>query len=421
MDFLVKIQRQIIRIALTVSCILISIFSSSFYSLGKGIDISALNTNLAEQGVELEFAGAFRVNIKPEGDSRSAYAQGTFALSEDSRSFYMVGHVRHQAIAQYAIPKVIKSQNIKDLDITNSAIQPYTKILHRAHTGNKQKLNRITGLRMIEGELFLNAVEFYDANTNATHTTAIIRDPNNLAKSKIDGFFELNGAAHSAGWISKLPKKWEDELQASYLMGFASNYPINSRSSIGPTAFVYYIDNLAQTDLQSGIIPARPILDYSLEHPLNKRTETNNLWTDVSEAIYGFVIPNTDFYLVIGQSGGHKSGVGYKITQNTGRLCGGPCPHDQYDVYHHYWIWDMNDLLDVEKKKKKAHEPKPIHYGTFQIPFQPSRGINNIVGADFDENQNKLYILISGADRLQSKYEGAPVMAVFDLINITKQ
>ncbi|MFT5297585.1 MAG: hypothetical protein ACI9YH_003620 [Colwellia sp.] len=418
MDLFMKIIRQGKKTTYIVSCILI--FFSSFHAVGKGMDISALNTNLAEQGVGLEFAGAFRVNLKAEGDSRSAYAQGTFALSEDSRTFYMVGHVRHQAIAQYAIPKIVKSQNIKDLKITNSAIQPYTKVLHRAQTGNKQNLNRITGLKMIEGELFLNAVEYYDANTNATNTTAVIRDPNNLSKSKVDGFFELNGAAHSAGWISKLPKEWKKKLDATYLTGFANNYPIVTRSSIGPSAFVYYLDNIAQTDLKKGLIPSTPILDYSMDFPLHKR-DKNNLWTDVSQAMYGFVIPDTDFYLVIGQSGGHESGIGYKITQNTGRLCGGPCPHDQYDVYHYYWIWDMNDLLKVKQNKLKPHHPKPIHYGEITLPFQPTRGIYEIAGANFDEKQNKLYMLISSADRLQSKYEGAPVMAVFDLINLTKQ
>lgn len=408
------------RLFRTVSWILISIYLGSFSSLANELDISELNTKLSSQGVALKYTGGFRLNIKKEGISNSAYAQGTFALSEDSRSFYMVGHVKQQAIAEYAIPQITKSQKIKDLNITSSAIQPYTKVLDRAHTGNKHNLNRITGLKIIEGDLFLNAVEFYDANTNATHTTAIIRDPRNLSTSKVDGFFELNGSAHSAGWISNLPKKWRRELQASYLMGFASNYPINSRSSIGPAAFVYYLDNLAQTDLKNGIIPARPILDYSLKNPLNKRTGANNLWTDVSQAIFGFVVPGTDLYLVIGQSGGHKSGIGYKITQNTGRLCGGPCPRDEYDVYHHYWIWDMNELLAVEQKKIKPHHPKPIHYGTMRMPFQPSRGINEMAGANFDEKNNKLYVLISGADRLQSKYEGAPVMAVFDLIKVTK-
>lgn len=418
MNFLTKIQKQKVTTAFPLSCILV--FAISFHALGKGMDISALNNNLAEQDVGLEFAGAFRLKVDNDGVSRSAYAQGTFALSEDSRSFFMVGHVKHQAIAEYAIPKVVKSQNIKDLNITSSAIQPYTKVLHRAHTGNNQNLNRITGLRIIEGELFLNAVEFYDANTNAKHTTAIIRDPNNLSKSKIDGFFELTGAAHSAGWISKLPKKWGEKLDATYLTGFASNYPIITRNSVGPSAFVYYLDNIAQTDLKKGLIPSTPILDYSMKFPLHKRG-TNNLWTDVSQAIYGFVIPGTDFYLVIGHSAGHKSGIGYKITQNTGRVCGGPCPHDQYDVYHYYWIWDMNDLEKVKQNKLQPHQPKPIHYGQMTLPFQPSRGLYQIAGATFDDKQNKLYMLISAADRLQSVYEGAPVMAVFDLINITKQ
>jgi hypothetical protein len=406
-----NVQRTLLPI-ITILCINI------VQANAKSVDLTNLNTDLSNQGVQLKYSGGFRVNLKEEGASRSGYAQGTFTLSEDSKSFYMVGHVHHQSIAQYALPTIVESENIKDLKITGKAIQPYTKLLGRAHTGNKQKLNRITGMELIEGELFVNAVEYYDANTNNSNTTLIIREPTNMAKSKIDGYFDLKGAAHSAGWISKLPKKWEDKLQASYLMGFASNYPINSRSSIGPTAFVYYLDNFAQTDLNSGFVPARPILDYSLKHPLNKRTGENNLWTDVSEAIYGFVIPGTDYYLVIGQSGGHESGVGYKITQNTGRVCGGPCPRDQNDVYHHYWIWDMNELLTVDQNKIMPHEPKPIHYGTIQMPFQPSRGIYDIAGADFDRKHNKLYVLISNADRLQSKYEGAPIMAIFDLLKL---
>jgi hypothetical protein len=402
---------------------LLSIMTILFINIvpanAKNVDLTNLNKDLSNQGVELKYSGGFRVNLKQEGSSRSAYTQGTFTLSEDSKSFFMVGHKHHQSIAQYAIPIIIKSQSVKDLKITDIAIQPYTKVLNRAHTGNKQNLNRITGLKMIENELFLNALEFYDADANNSQTTAIIRDPNKLSKSKVDGFFNLNGAAHSAGWISKLPKKWGEKLSATYLTGFASNYPIRVRNSVGPTAFVYYLDNIAQTNLNSGLIPATPILDYSLDFPLHKR-EKNDLWTDVSQAIYGFVIPDTDYYLVIGHSGGHKSGIGYKITQNTGKVCGGACPHDQYDIYNYYWIWNMNDLLQVKQNKLKPHQPKPVHYGEITLPFQPSRGINEIVGASFDDKQNKLYILIYNADRLQSKYEKAPVMAIFDLLQLKK-
>jgi hypothetical protein len=81
----------------------------------------------------------------------------------------------------------------------------------------------------------------------------------------------------------------------------------------------------------------------------------------------------------------------------------------------------MNDLEKVKQNKLQPHQPKPIHYGQMTLPFQPSRGLYQIAGATFDEKQSKLYMLISSADRLQSVYEGAPVMAVFDLINITKQ
>ncbi|MFT4849773.1 MAG: hypothetical protein ACI83B_002321 [Sediminicola sp.] len=364
-----------------------------------------------------EYLGAFRISLNDFGDSRMGFAQGTFTISAERNSFFIVGHTDHQAIAEFPIPQIKNEKSLKKLSMASTPIQPFYKVLNRGNTGNPENINRITGLEIIDSELFINGIDFYDAPADNHDTTLILRDPKNLKSSKVHGFFKLQGRAHSAGWISKIPPPWDKRLDASYIFGHASNYSINSRLSIGPTAFVYYLENFANIDERGGLIPATPLLDFSLNHPLhpdlyNKKGQ-NDLWTEVSSAMYGFIIPNSDKYLIIGNSGGHESGIGYKIKQTNGNLCGGPCPKNHNDEQNQYWLWDMNDLNDVKKQKTKPYMPKPTAYGKIQLPFQPKATSRKIIGADFDEKNNLLYILIEGVDKLQSKYEAAPLMTVY--------
>ena len=107
---------------------------------------------------------------------------------------------------------------------------------------------------------------------------------------------------------------------------------------MGPSAFSFDArENVIYAP--SGKIPTTPLLDFSLKQILRdkstypivtdvnsilyNRDGRNKLWTILSNAAYGFIIPNTRTYLTIGFSGGHESGIGYKITQNNGNQCGG--------------------------------------------------------------------------------------------------
>lgn len=369
--------------------------------------------------VDFTYQGAFRFSTKIIGHSRMSYATGPFTINSSGDSFFAVGHAQEQALAEFLIPTLSKSKNPKELAIANP-IQKFTHILkYENRIKNPQKNDRITGMEVIEGELFVNAVEYYDAPGDNTDTTFIVREANNLASSKVDGFFKLRGRAHAAGWISKLPTKWKTEFSASYLMGYANNYAINSRLSMGPSAFVSYLDNYAGIDESGGMIVNTTLLDYSLKNPLREdlynTTLKNDVWTDESSAVYGFILPNTDYYLVLGYSGGHKSGIGYKIKQNNGNVCGGPCAKDAGDYYNHYWIYDVNDLVKVQQKKLKPWQPEPIIYGKLTLPFQPKNGIKRMIGADFDDKNGKLYMLLEHVDHSQSEFEAAPVMIVYDL------
>jgi hypothetical protein len=365
-----------------------------------------------------EYIGAFRFSVQTYGSSRMPYANGTFSISADGKSVFAAGHEQFQSIGEFAIPDLSQSKDISDLSIAPN-IQPFSSFLSNSkRLNNPQKLDRISGMEVIEGELFVNAVEYYDAAADNSHTTFIIRNPKDLKNSKVDGLFSLNGVVHSAGWISKLPVKWQRTFSASYINGYASNYAINSRLSMGPTAFVSYIDTFAGIDESNGLIPTKRLMDFSVKRPMVKdlynKEGNNKIWTEVSKAYYGLILPNSDYYFVIGSSGGHESKIGYKAKQINGNQCAGPCSYDPKDYYNFYWIFDVNDFVSVKEGKKKSYELLPINYGKVHLPFTPKNKAN-IIGANFDENNGILYILLKDVDKTQSRFEKAPVMLAYKI------
>lgn len=364
----------------------------------------------------VEFIGGFRLPLNTKGDSRIAYSQGVFALRTTGDSFFMVGHAQHQAVAEFEIPALNRRKEISDWPFAKFK-QPFSKIFLRASSGNPQKINRVTGMREIEGQLVINAMEYYDADANARDTTLIVRDANNLRESTIDGFFQLKGAAHAAGWISEIPKVWQKALGSEYLVGNASTLAINSRLSIGPSAFTAHFWGVLNSDEKSGVILTKDLMDFSLKHPITddlyNKSLKNDLWTELSSAYYGFIIPGTSSYLVVGKSGGHNSGIGYKITQDNGRKCGGPCSLKNKDTYNYYWLFDVGEFLSVKAGKKQAYQTLPYQYGFFDL----SNTNPYIIGADYDSSKGLLYVVFESEDKIQSVYEAAPVVRVYKIHN----
>ena len=109
-----------------------------------------------------------------------------------------------------------------------------------------------------------------------------MRDAYNLKESKVDGLFTMSGKAHAAGWMSKLPKKWREVFSATYLNGYAANYAINSRLSMGPSAFVSNLDIFAGVEEPGGLIPTKTLMDFSIKHPMIEdpynKVGNNKIW-----------------------------------------------------------------------------------------------------------------------------------------------
>jgi len=395
---------------------------------------------------DFSYKGAFIMNRKARyGVSDNKYAAAVFELSADKSSFYFAGRKKDGAIAEFKLPELVLSNNIRDLNVTNEVKQAYSSVVNyglkkkrvclektgtvnRVPTGNPQCIDRITGLMLYNDMLVANVTKYYDGNADNTHTTMLIADPANLDTSEIYGFFSLHGAAHASGWISEIPPEWQQALGGDYVTGWASSFPIAKRNSIGPSAFIVNLKDINPAASTDNLIPTTALLDFSLANPLhpdkynnnqtkrrdNKNQDTvpvivgdNNLWTVVSWAVYGFILPNTRTYAVFGSSGGHNSGLGYKINQDNGHRCPGPCTVEHDDYYNYYWFFNVDDLVAVKNGDKLAHEVRPYDYGIFPTPFQNESDIPKYIpirpirGGNYDRESNTLYLVLGGS--LQEK------------------
>jgi hypothetical protein len=379
-----------------------------------------------------------------EGAFRIAPTTGNFDFSEGFISYNLANNslfVETQlSIGEYVIPEVLAIEDIFQLNVSTDDIQPMTPIFTANSSFNTDRLDRITGMAIISGKLVINAMTYYDAVANNNQTTMVLDDASNIAGSSKDKFLSLDGADHLAGWISEIPQQLKSQFgNNTFVFGNASNYAINSRNSIGPSVFL-----VDENDLFSGesAVNSVPVVDFNLANYLsiddpdwshlswdvygynttsltalpdgsseaatdaddNIITIANDLWTEVSKAGYGFMIPGTRTYAVIGSSGGHNGGIGYKLNRED-RTCGGPCTYDKDDLYNYYWFWDINDFVKVLNGERLPHEVRPYKYGKLEVPFQFNRDTKEpefwvIGGATFDKTNSDLYVSIPGRGKV---------------------
>jgi hypothetical protein len=276
---------------------------------------------------DLNYAGAFRVSAgrfrrsdsdAPNNQVTVNYAEGPIAYNSVRNSLYIVGHTYGNRIAEFKVPEIINSTTLSDLQVANEVYQNFETVLGKVD--NPQKVTRIRGMEYVPtdsgAELIVNAIEYYDAPGDNTHTTVVARDADNLAESEVDGFFTLPGVARASGWISPVPDSWQSVLGSTHIVGGSSGWPIISRHSVGPSAYLFDPMQLVGTDKTTGTLQTEQLLGYSLSNKIAnadlKGGYEGAVWTNLSGATYGFIIPDTNTYMAVGFSGGHESGIGYK-------------------------------------------------------------------------------------------------------------
>jgi hypothetical protein len=365
---------------------------------------------------DFQYQGAFRLSAAEFGESSLNFSEGPVAYNPQHHSLFIAGHSHHQAIAEFAIPALSVGSTLSELTIVAEPRQNFATILQRATGGNPQGLDRIGGLSWFNGSLLVNAYEYYDAPADNTQTTLLLRDAENLAASTVEGFFRFPGAAHAAGWISPVPLPWQGLLGGTHITGNSSGIPIIGRASVGPSAFAFNASDFLNRGNPNDIVATTTLLDFSLTHPLHddlsNTTKTNALWTHLSRATYGFIVPGTRTYLTLGYSGGHQSGVCYKCEQLNHNVCGGYCAPDPDDNYAYYWLFDLNDLVAVGQGSANSFDVRPYAQGIFPTPFA-SREIG---GGSFDPSSGTLYLTLQRADTAQGQYANPPVVVAYKFV-----
>lgn len=380
---------------------------------------------------QLTYAGGFRVTGASVGEgenSNLAYSPGIFTIDTAQNTLFTVSHDYEQGFGEIALPALTLSEDAAEFEIAETIIQNFVDIYQteRDVTGIESYF-RVSGLHKFANQLMVNYFNWYDAGGTETDTTMLFKDAANLGTSDIIGPFQLGGAAHAAGWISEIPEHWQAALGGTHLTGMSQG-SIVSRLSVGPSAFIFNPNDELLSATEGSALTNKTAMDFSLKNMMvnyqqypagsfgtddvlyNRIDRKNNLWTINSNATHAFIIPNTSTYFVIGSSSGHRSGLGYKITQDSGRLCGGPCAFEADDYYNYYWLFDVNDFVKVLNDEMEPYDVRPYDYGKFNT-IGNKKGIG---GGYYDANQDRLYISLKNGDPIPT-YGKPPLFLAYQL------
>jgi len=372
---------------------------------------------------QLEYLGAFRLPASTYGTSSVLNSTGPIGYNPKRNSLFVSGKITQHSIAEFAIPKLTNSLKIGDLSIASAPIQSFSDVLHKAPIEYDIDI-AVAGLQPVGDKLLLNVYEFYDQDYANPYNTLVINDGANVKSSSVNGYFRMSGEAMAAGWMSPIPAEWQSSLGGTYISGFSkSTNRANRYSSYGPSAYAFNAEDVANNSGSISGISTIPLIYYTLENGLVSESDllnqsgTNSLWTSISEASYGLIIPGTSTYLVLGMSGGHESGVSYGVPPYGGYK--GYYTNDQHDQHCYYWLYNLNDVVKVKAGQIKPYAVKPYETGVFAAPFQVDN-VNKISGGTFDSANGIIYLTIAGADHLQDSSLYSPVIVAYRF-NVARQ
>ena len=324
----------------------------------------------------------------------------------------MAGHTQHNAIAEFKVPNELSFESEKTDIIAAEVLQEYVTILDKKVDGGTN--NRINGIMKYNDALLVTSEIWYDASGTNKDNFQIFSDASNLAESDFKGMLQLDSAAQAAGYMSKIPADKVDELGGEYMVGWTTNYAIVSRYSQGPSIFTFDPEKAVEADIRVEtspklLYPFEPGKELVDEGSIYKR-DISPVWGPMSRAFYAFIIPGTDYFMAVGRHGGIHSGVGYKITQEDGYVCGGPCTYMSDDMYNYFWIFKVEDILNAEE----LWDAQPVSYGKWSHPYDEG-GQKEVIGATFDEETSRLYISLRGAGQIEM-YDRPPLILAYKIL-----
>jgi hypothetical protein len=401
---------------LTFTCVLVVPIANAQQTVGPTI---------SKDFIINSYVGSFKIDYSDKV-STTSYSQGRVAFNPARNSVFIDSHVYQLAIAEFLIPQAL-SKTADKSDLPNAeVIQGFSRVMERVEMANSGGLDRIGGIDVVDGKLFIQSYRAYDT-VGASPTTLLVENPSDLNGSLVSGFYEMEGRARTVNYLSPVPREWQSVLGGSYLSGNGGGMSIVSRLSNGPSLFVFdptdfdtakwrvaarkWMDYPINNALSTSVIQESSVQGYGDWDAINNSGE-NDLWTQSSVGAFGFIIPGTDSFFVVGSSGMHRSGGGYKITNSAGFSCPGFCAKDNTDYSSYYWIYDIKKILAAET----PYSVLPYEYGVFDdrwMEYGQHGGKGGVTGGSFDAESGVL--VLSHAAATSDHESGSPVISVYRL------
>lgn len=344
----------------------------------------------------LTYIGGFRFPTSNFGDSNTYFARGRIALNPSNNSIFVAGHNQHRAVGEFSIPETLSTTTDWNQLPQATNLQPFKTLTAEFS---------VAGLYVSNGKLLVNYYKNYDQGGDAQliNTTYVVDDASDLANSTIVGPLEIEGRQYAAGWVAEIPSEWQARLGHEWIGGWTSSTTRAGVhvSSVGPSAFGIDYNELFSDP--AAVIPpvnSTAYAWYNLANPLEDDMYngdlTNRWYTHYSEANYGFIIPNSNLYMVFGRTGGHQFGMTYGEPPYGGAK--GHYTIAQEDKGAAYWLCSLDDFEDVRNGLKTHHEVEPIDIGFIEPRFTLSRPDfeHVILGGAYDSTNNRLYLTFGG-------------------------
>jgi hypothetical protein len=410
------------------------IMAAAGSSGGGGSATDLLTLNPANSGTagyrywdyDADYSGAFRLNSN--NMSYSSYPTLIFADGGDTLLVgcaYGTGDNSYNLMGfNVASITPSTSSSLSALPLASVNISAFNPVSSAPVTGDWAFGARIAGGVEYNNRVMANVYAFYDSDHVQNRTTFVLNDAASPGLTGERGFFTGTDIAYSCGWICELPSDIKTAFEGTHIFGMSTgnSRSIHDRFSVGPSLYIYDADASnsvvgSTPPSNGGTFPLEQLIFYPLGAngltPEADLDQAGQIWTNLSEAAYGFAVPNTDTYFVIGFSGGHNSGTNYGA---------GHHPNDPDDWENHYWLFRLSDALKV--KSGVIAEPYQVPcYEHGQIIFRfdgtsPYTGIHTCSGATFNAANKRLYIALSRGDDSQGTESSLPLILTYDMTGV---
>ena len=357
---------------------------------------------------DLVYQGAFKVPAgNPGGGGQAgayAYPQGPIEYNPANNSLYYVGHTYDQRVAEIAIPVVVNSTTLADLN-TATIIQHLVDPLEgqRDEVNPTHGTNQIGGMLIYGGELHITAYTYYDAGYSAVKSH--FKRPLNLSTTgEVVGAVRVNGDLNPGfvdGYMCQVPAAHQAAIGKPALTG-NNSLSIIHRTSWGPAAFGFDPAAVGVTEP----VPVTNLVYYDQFHTtLGTTAQTDPVW-NATTLIKGILFPaGYESVLFFG-----KHGIG-PYCYGDGTVCNDPSDGSQgthaYPYVHQVWSYDVADLAAVKAGTKNPWEPLPTVW-TFDLPFQTSS--RKLGSCAYDSANNLVYLV-----QMSAAGNGYPLIHVFEV------